>query len=148
MNVEEFEKLYKDFEEHERSLLLTKRSEYAMSDDCLSNFKATAASAGMTPEEVCIVLMMKHVQAICKMGRDKSVRLGWGGNGAIEGASQRISDARNYLMLLAALIEERSASPKNETEWAENSLGELLSNPALSEKKKSAIRIFLERGSR
>jgi hypothetical protein len=107
MDVEEFEKLYKDFEEHERSLLLTKRSEYAMNDDCLSNFKATAASCGMEPEEVCVVLMMKHMQAISKMARDKSVRLGWGGNGAIEGTSQRISDARNYLVLLAALIQER-----------------------------------------
>jgi len=107
MDVKRFEEIYKDFEEHERSLLLSKRSEYAMNEDCLSNFKATAASCGMEPEEVCVVLMMKHVQAICKMARDKSVRLSWGGNGAIEGTNQRISDARNYLMLLAALIGER-----------------------------------------
>jgi len=107
MNLERFEKVYKDFEEHERALLISKRSEYAMNADVLSNFRATALSCGMEPEEVCVVLMMKHTQAICKMARDKSVRLSWGGNGATEGASQRISDARNYLILLAALIEER-----------------------------------------
>jgi len=107
MNLERFEKVYKDFEEHERALLISKRSEYAMNADVLSNFKATALSCGMEPEEVCVVLMMKHAQAICKMARDESVRLSWGGNGAIEGASQRISDARNYLILLAALIAER-----------------------------------------
>jgi len=112
MDVEEFERLYKDFEEHERSLLLSKRSEYAMNADCLSNFKATALSTGMQPEEVCVVLFMKHAQAICKMAREPSIRLGWGGNGAIEGTSQRISDARNYLILLAALIQERESQQR------------------------------------
>lgn len=112
MRVDEFERIYKDFEEHERSLLISKRLEYAMNEDCLSNFKATAASTGMEPEEVCVVLMMKHAQAICKIARDKSVRLGWGGTGAIEGTSQRISDARNYLILLAALISERESKQR------------------------------------
>jgi len=112
MRREEFEQIYKDFEEHERSLLISKRSEYAMDEDCLSNFKVTAEATGMTPEEVCVVLMMKHAQAICKMAKDKSVRLGWGGTGAIEGTSQRISDARNYLILLAALMAEREAQQR------------------------------------
>jgi hypothetical protein len=111
MDLKRFEEVYKDFEEHERALLISKRSEYAMNSDVLSNFKATALSCGMEPEEVCVVLMMKHTQAICKMARDKSVRLSWGGNGAIEGTSQRISDARNYLLLLAALIDEREPRP-------------------------------------
>jgi len=91
----------------ERSLLLSKRAEYAVDEDCLSNFKVTAGQLGVPPEEVCLVFLMKHTQAIAKAAMDKSTRLDWGGSGAKEGFSQRISDARNYLILLAALIEER-----------------------------------------
>jgi hypothetical protein len=107
MNREVFESLYKTFEVAERDLLISKRSEYAADADVLANFKVTANQLGVSPEEVCLVFMMKHVQAIAKAAMKPETRLGWGGTGATEGFSQRISDARNYLVLLSALIYER-----------------------------------------
>jgi hypothetical protein len=107
MDRQQFEAIYKEFEGMERSLLLSKREEYAIDDDCLSNFKVTAAQLGVPPEEVCLVFLMKHTQAVAKAAMDPSTRLDWGGTGAKEGFNQRISDARNYLILLAALIKER-----------------------------------------
>jgi hypothetical protein len=107
MDLKTFDNLYNMFEGAERDLLLTKRSEYAADVDVLINFKVTAKQLGMTPEAVCLVFMMKHIQAIAKAAMKPDTRLGWGGTGATEGFSQRISDARNYLILLAALIEER-----------------------------------------
>lgn len=107
MDREQFAKLYKEFENMESNLLINKRSEYAPDEDCLSNFKLTASQLGITPEEVCLVFLMKHTQAVAKAAMKPDTRLGWGGTGSIEGFSQRISDARNYLVLLAALIKER-----------------------------------------
>jgi hypothetical protein len=107
MDVETFEGILGQFESEEHILLLGKRKEYALSADCLSNFKATATATCMSPEDVCVVLLMKHVQAIAKAAHDPSTRLGFGGSGAREGFSQRVADARNYLILLAALIGER-----------------------------------------
>ena len=107
MNVKRFEEILGQFESEEHILLLGKRKEYAVDEDCLSNFKATAKATSMSPEDVCVVLLMKHVQAIAKAAHDPSTRLGFGGSGAAEGFSQRIADARNYLILLAALIGER-----------------------------------------
>lgn len=107
MNRDIFEKLYSEFENMERNLLLTKRSEYARDEDVLINFKNTAELTGLSPEDVCLVFLMKHVQAVAKAANSRDTRLSWGGTGAVEGFSQRISDARNYLILLAALIKER-----------------------------------------
>jgi hypothetical protein len=102
MNVERFEGILGQFESEEHILLLGKRKEYAVNEDCLSNFKATALATSMSSEDVCVVL-----QAIAKAAHDPSTRLGFDGSGAKEGFSQRIADARNYLILLAALIGER-----------------------------------------
>jgi hypothetical protein len=113
MDKQSFENLYNMFEGAERSLLITKRSEYAADTDVLVNFKTTANQLGITPEEVCLVFMMKHIQAIAKAAMRPGTRLGWGGTGATEGFSQRVSDARNYLILLSAIIEERD--PKKES---------------------------------
>jgi hypothetical protein len=107
MNREDFSKLYSEFEGTECNLIGSKRSEYAPGEDCLSNFKDTAKQLGITPEEVCLVFLMKHTQAVAKAAMKPETRLGWGGTGSTEGFSQRISDARNYLILLAALIKER-----------------------------------------
>lgn len=107
MDRETFEELYKEFEDMERNLLLTKRKEYAVDEDCLSNFKVTAELLGVSPEEVCCVFLLKHVQSVAMAAKRSDTRLSWGGTGSVEGFSQRISDARNYLILLAALIKER-----------------------------------------
>lgn len=109
MNRQHFDTLLGDFEKREQSLLGYKRSEYASEDgDVLVNFKENGEFLGMPPEEVCLTYLMKHIQAIRKGVCDPDTRLGWM-NGDREGFSQRISDARNYLILLAACIDERTS---------------------------------------
>jgi len=109
MNREQFDELYAHFVGVEGGLLDRKRGEYTDGDDVLANFKATAEALGLSSEDVCAVLLLKHVQAIVIAARDKSTRLGFG-DASREGFSQRIADARNYLVLLAALVGERPAA--------------------------------------
>jgi len=119
MRREEFEAVYGRLEGAERALLVSKRAEYAGGEDVLRNFKvtATALGRGATPEGVCLVLLMTHVQAVSEavMG-DKSATLDSARPGG-ETLAERISDARNYLVLLAALVEERNRPP-GLTPWA------------------------------
>lgn len=108
MNRQHFNTLLDDFEKKEQSLLGYKRSEYASEDgDVLVNFKENAEFLGMTPEEVCFTYLMKHIQAIRNGVYNPDKRLGWN-EGDREGFSQRIADARNYLILLAACMSERT----------------------------------------
>jgi hypothetical protein len=107
MNAERFSIIYNDLESKERELIMRKRSEYAPDVDVLANFKQTAAILHIEPEDVCAVFMMKHVQAVVNGARNPETRLEFG-DAQREGFAQRISDARNYLMLMAALVDERS----------------------------------------
>lgn len=106
MNSDDFSKLYTEFETQERSLLLVKRGEYADNNDVLINFKQNAEFLGITPEELCFCYMMKHIQSVGKGIKKPETRLGFTAETG-EGFSQRISDARNYLVLLAAIVGER-----------------------------------------
>ena len=105
-----FSKLLDDTVERERDLLVHKRAEYATDADPLRNFHIVADFLGTTPERVCVQYLVKHVQSIVEstkrsnMGDDGLV---WETEDGHEGLWQRISDARNYLILLAALIAEQ-----------------------------------------
>jgi len=57
-------------------------------------------------EQVCLVLLGKHLTSIARQIADQSVDWNWS-NGEQEGIKQHISDARNYLLLLAAILAER-----------------------------------------
>lgn len=108
MNRESFQKLCSEFFEKESALLIEKRSEYAPDIDVLANFDSVASWLEMYPAEYCMVLIGKHLDSIRRAVKDPR-KIVWEWNSDIgEGLKQRIADARNYLLLLAALIDERA----------------------------------------
>ena len=123
MKLKEFQAICEKFFAEETKLLGIKRQAYAGGDqaDVLTNFKQVGAFEGRKPEEVCLTLILKHIQSIQKTvssGKYISPEFIDSTDGT-EGFWQRIADARNYLLLLAALVEERS---KEEVEEVLNNL--------------------------
>ena len=114
MRRQEFESLLGGMEEREHALLGYKRGEYASEADVLENFRQNADFLGVTPEFLCLMYAMKHVQSIARAVNDPGARLTWEAGGH-EGLGQRISDARNYLALLAAIFAERGDEDADRT---------------------------------
>jgi len=104
---EQFEVLCEEFADHEVHLLAWKRNEYASGEDRLQNFREVAGFLGQKPAEVALVYLLKHVQSIALSVRTGKYAWKWETEGG-EGLKQRIADARNYLLLLAACIDEES----------------------------------------
>lgn len=103
--VERFERLYAEFLSAEGKLLVSKREEYAKHPqaDCIGNFREFALMADVSDTTACIVLISKHLQGI-RNGIGQAP-WSWETGDGHEGLKQRIADARNYLLLLAALID-------------------------------------------
>lgn len=122
MTHKEFEQLVREFQEREQKIFHWKSEEYANGEDKLLNFKEIAAFLEQTPSKVCFEFLMKHIQSIKLTVMNERVQGKWdweieGG----EGLKQRIVDARNYLLLLAACLEEeaqKSTPKKFKFSWA------------------------------
>lgn len=103
---DEFDALFKNMVKEEMAVLLGKGQEYTVSnEDCLANFKGVAADLGIDPLKAWYIFMNKHIRSIanyCKTGKSSSTE-------SIEG---RILDARNYLALGRAIIEEQRNQTK------------------------------------
>lgn len=88
-------------------LSMTKGEEYSNNDDQLANFKRLSIKLGLTPEQVLLVYLTKHLDSIDHYVKTQSInvispiRI----SEPIEG---RIDDAINYLCLLKGLIQERT----------------------------------------
>ena len=80
-----------------QSLTASKGREYANSEDQLDNFKRLAVSLGLSPVQVLLVYLTKHLDSIHSYARNPEHEL----SEPIEG---RIHDAILYLILLKALI--------------------------------------------
>ncbi len=110
MKVDRFNEVVEGFLTREAALLNTKRADYAGgNEDCLINFKGVAEIMGVSPEFYCSTLLMKHVHSILtaiKRGDVHPRDWAWVNNGG-EGLKQHISDARNFFILLSALIQEK-----------------------------------------
>ena len=93
---------------HRRLLELThsKGTEYATSDDRLSNFKDIARTYSMEPEQVLMIYMAKHLRSIESYTRDVASGTERVYSEPIEG---RIDDAILYLVLLQCLRADRIA---------------------------------------
>lgn len=90
-------------EDIESQILGTKGTEYIVSnDDRLKFFKDYSTSLDISPEVVCSIFLMKHINSILNF-----VKTGKQGE---EGITGRINDARNYLLFLQALVEENNSS--------------------------------------
>lgn len=105
-SLERFQSLVEEFRLREDRLLGIKAGEYARDGDRLENFHLQGAFQGVRPEEVALTHFLKHVCAITKAVREARYDWCWESDGK-EGLKQRIADARNYLLLIAACIEER-----------------------------------------
>ena len=108
MTLESFENLREEFLEHEAGILEWKRGEYAPNDDRLQNFWEVAALTGLRMTEVALIWLLKHIQSISLAVRNGKYTWTWETEGG-EGLKQRIADARNYLLLLAACLEEEKS---------------------------------------
>ncbi len=104
-----FENLVKKFQEQEAKILSHKANEYSDQEDRLLNFREVAEFLGRTPAEVALAYLMKHVQSIALAVKTGKYAWAWETEGG-EGLKQRIADARNYLLLLAACLEEENDS--------------------------------------
>lgn len=112
MTPERFESLQEEFVAHEARILNWKRGEYSSNEDRLQNFREVAAFMGLRPAEVALTYLMKHIQSIALAVRSGKYAWTWNTEGG-EGLKQRIADARNYLLLLAACLEEESQAWMN-----------------------------------
>ncbi len=100
MKVEAFFKWMKEVQEEEYNIMVGKGKEYTVSDeDKLKNFKSIAERMKTTPAMVAMVYLLKHIDSI------RNYVLS-GTEASDEPINGRIRDARNYLLLLEAIINE------------------------------------------
>lgn len=101
-----FECLVKEFGAEEAKILLHKRAEYSDQEDRLQNFHQQAAIQGVEPPAIALTYLLKHILSIAKAVNTGNQPWVWVTKHKTEGLKQRIADARNYLLLLAACLEE------------------------------------------
>ncbi len=105
----EFDSFLSKFFDDLKKIGDTKGLEYSNSGDRLANFKRLAMKLGTTPETVCLIYGTKHLDSIdhfvkyLDMERQVPFAL------RSEPIQGRFHDAVLYLILLAALIEERTS---------------------------------------
>ena len=105
---ERFEKLVAEFLEREEKILAWKRGEYSTSADRLQNFREVAGFMGVYMPEIALYYLLKHIQSI-KNAVLSEKRYNWTWETPEgEGLKQRIADSRNYLLLLAACLDEKN----------------------------------------
>ena len=104
MTQTQFEALFNEQVERERRLLIAKNREYASGKDKLYNFKRAAEILRKTPETALWGMLMKHLVSIQDIveGVERGCT-----SIAREVLDEKITDARNYLLLLQGLMYER-----------------------------------------
>ena len=107
MDNQSLQNIREDMLSKESELLDIKGREYGADFDRLLNFKEIAALTNMKSVDVCLLYMLKHIQSLVLAIKSRNYQSKWyWSNNGNEGLKQRIADARNYLLLLAACIEE------------------------------------------
>jgi len=114
MTQEQFVTLCKEFLEREHDLLAAKAGDYAVDNDRLWNFHAQGQLEGKRPSEIALTHLLKHVLSLVKAVRTGSGEWAWVLPEGREGLKQRFADARNYLLLLAACLEEERRGKNGE----------------------------------
>ena len=111
MTPEQFENLRDEFLIHEARLLDWKAGEYSDRVDRLLNFRQVAEFLNRRPAEVALAYLLKHIQSVALAVQSKKYAWTWETESG-EGLKQRIADARNYLLLLAACLDEETIAEK------------------------------------
>ena len=104
----QWEELVKEFREKEDKLLNSKNKSYTGGQgeiDYLRNFREVSMFEGRTPAQTGLTWFLKHIHGICKAIESGNYEWCWE-NESGEQLKQRISDARNYLLLIAACLED------------------------------------------
>jgi predicted house-cleaning noncanonical NTP pyrophosphatase (MazG superfamily) len=107
MTPKRFEEMREEFLTHESKILDWKRGEYSPDEDRLQNFHEVAEFLEQRASKVALVWLLKHIQSIALAVRSGKYAWAWETEGG-EGLKQRIADARNYLLLLAACLDEEA----------------------------------------
>ena len=107
-----FDELIAEFYARESLILGWKRGEYSTNTDRLQNFREVADFIGdkpivITPSVVALIYLLKHIQSIKNATINSSVNWCWEGEFG-EGTKQRLGDIRNYVLLLAACMDEEA----------------------------------------
>ena len=100
MTHEQFEILLEATQKEDREILSSKNAEYAPGDDKLANFKKSARSLGVTPEQCLWYFCQKHLTSI------QDIVNGEAGY-TPERLKEKAGDARRYMILLEGLMLER-----------------------------------------
>ena len=98
MTIDEFDKFWGGLLMEERELLTKKGQEYSGKENRFKNFESIGKELGMDPKKILWVYCHKHLDSIRSYLRGEYT--------GIEPIRGRIEDARNYLALLAGMIEE------------------------------------------
>ena len=115
MNQLGFKKLCEEFTKKESALLNMKARDYTAAGipiderNRLQNFYDVGSILNMRPSEVAITYLLKHIHSIVlavQKGKATDSNWMWHDLECNEGLMQRIADARNYLLLLAACLQE------------------------------------------
>ena len=109
MDAARFAATIEEFIVKEQAIMSVKGGDYA-TEDRLWNFNVIAPLQGCKPSEVCVGYLLKHIVTISRLVGEGSGAWAWEENGH-EGLKQRLADARNYLLLLAACLEEERHAP-------------------------------------
>ena len=110
MKVKDFFKWADEEFKIEMELMRVKGEEYTIrNEDKLKNFKSISDRLETTPSEVAMVYLLKHMDSI----RNYVLN---GVEASDESISGRIRDARNYLMLLHAIILESKGLDEKEVD--------------------------------
>lgn len=100
MNVDRFFIFAIEEFDAEMEIMRDKGREYTVHNaDKLHNFKSIAERTGLKTEEVLLVYLLKHMDSIRNYIQE-------GVEASDEPIAGRIRDARNYLLLLRAIIDE------------------------------------------
>lgn len=108
MKTEQFDKHVEEQIERCRDMLI-KRSSYGSEADRLHNFTAFAELSGESPEEVCWGYCGKHLVSISDMVKNT----GKGTTYLLPQWDEKIGDAINYLLILAAIVREEKEMPED-----------------------------------
>ena len=113
LTPERFEALREEFLTHEARIPVWKRGEYSPNVDILQTFRKKAELSGFPAEAILAYNSLRLVRRIVRAVETGKYAWAWETEDG-EGLKQCIADARNYLLFLAACLEEEMEA-KDET---------------------------------
>ena len=104
----ELQSLITKLMEYSNKTMSIKKKDYSPHTNRLDNFNQRAEMLGVTPAQVCVTDLSKHMQSLCSNVNQSNYTEKWylfDAETGAEGLTSRIIDSINYLFLLSACIE-------------------------------------------